>query len=247
MTPQLQLDPRIARLFAEGPIATPLAELDGGTFLMGSELRSNERPVRQVSIGPFAVALVPVSNAEFTAFIEATGYERLPFLDDERFNAPDHPAVGVSWHDAVAYCHWLSELTGRGCRLPTEAEREFAARGALEGALYPWGDEPWSEGAYAPGAAGMDRPPPIGSSPPNGFGLFHMGDSVHEWCSDWYSRGGYDGLPASNPTGVPEGDRRASRGGSWRHRVKVSRIAARSSLGPERRYNDYGMRVYASI
>jgi formylglycine-generating enzyme required for sulfatase activity len=74
-----------------------------------------------------------------------------------------------------------------------------------------------------------------------------MGDNVHEWCSDWYSRTGYEGLPALNPTGVEDGDRRASRGGSWRHRVKVSRIAARSSLAPNRRYNDYGMRVYASI
>lgn len=247
MTTNAQTDARIARLIADGPVATPFVELDGGSFLMGSELRADEQPMREVSVGPFSVALVPVSNREFEAFIEATGYERLPFLDDERFNAPDRPAVGVNWYDAVAYCEWLSQLSGRPCRLPTEAEREFAARGGLVDALYPWGNEPWSEGPYALGAAGMDRPPPIGSSPPNGFGLFHLGDSVHEWCSDWYSRAGYGGLAASNPTGVVEGERRASRGGSWRHRVKVSRISARSSLAPDRRYNDYGMRVYASI
>ena len=243
----MSTDPRITRLKAEGPAATPLIALAGGTFRMGSQQRADEGPVRDVTVAPFAVALLPVSNREFDAFVEATGHEALPFLDDERFNDPDRPAVGVNWHDAAAYCEWLGALIGRHCRLPTEAEREFAARGDRAGVRYPWGDEPWSEGEHTFGAAGMDRPTVIGSSPPNGFGLFHMGDSVHEWCSDWYSREGYRGLPASNPTGVSDGGRRASRGGSWRHRVKVSRIAARSSLDPDRRYNDYGMRVYASI
>lgn len=243
----MSADARISQLFAEGPTATPFVQLDGGTFLMGSELRADEGPVHEVTVAPFAAALTPVSNLEFRAFIDASGYEALPFLNDERFNAPGQPAVGVSWDDANAYCAWLTELLDRDCRLPTEAEREFAARGGVEDVLYPWGDEPWSTGAYAFGAAGTDRPVPIGSAPPNGFGLFHMGDNVHEWCSDWYARAGYDGLPALDPTGVESGERRASRGGSWRHRVKVSRIAARSSLAPERRYNDYGMRVYASI
>ncbi|MEX2372672.1 MAG: SUMF1/EgtB/PvdO family nonheme iron enzyme, partial [Dehalococcoidia bacterium] len=152
--------------------------------------------------------------------------------------------------DASEYCAWLSDVLGRLCRLPTEAEREFAARGGLAGALYPWGDAPWTEGPFAPGAAGTDRPLPVGSTPPNGYGLFHMGENVHEWCSDWYDRAGYpvpEGAPSPlvDPRGVADGTRRASRGGSWRHRVKVSRSAARSSLGPEQRYNDYGMRVYA--
>lgn len=239
-------DARITRLLADGPVATPFVELAGGAFCMGSTLRADEGPVREVRVAPFAVALTPVSNREFEAFREATGHEPLPFLEDDRFNQPDQPVVGVNWHDALAYSAWLSEVVTQECRLPTEAEREFAARGDLLDALYPWGDEPWIEGAYAPGAAGMDRPPRIGSSPPNGFGLLHMGDSVHEWCSDWYAKDGYAGLPAVDPAGVPEGARRASRGGSWRHRVKVSRISARSSLDPDRRYNDYGMRVYAS-
>jgi sulfatase modifying factor 1 len=243
----MTVDPCITRVLTEGPAAATFIELPGGTFRMGSDRRADELPVRDVTVGPFAVALTPVSNVEFRAFIDATGYEMLPFLEDERFNAPEQPVVGVSWHDAVAYCDWLSGIVGRDCRLPTEAEREYAARGGLEGALYPWGDEPWTDGPYALGAEGTDRPVPIGSRPPNGFGLYHMGDNVHEWCSDWYARSGYEGLPDVNPTGVAEGVRRASRGGSWRHRVKVSRIAARSSLDPARRYNDYGMRVYASV
>lgn len=238
-------DPRIQRILADGPAATTFVELPGGTFAMGSPQRADELPVHRVTVGPFAVALTPVSNAEWARFLADTDREPLPFWDDERFNRPERPVVGVNWFDAVDYCAWLGDLVGRACRLPTEAEREYAARGGVADVLFPWGDEPWSEGVHAFGAAGMDRPQPIGSSPPNGFGLYHMGDNVHEWCSDWYRPDAYASAPPLNPQGPPDGERRASRGGSWRHRVKVSRIAARSSLDPGRRYNDYGMRVYA--
>ncbi len=238
-------DPRIARVLADGPRATTFVELPGGTFTMGSLLRADEQPIRRVTVGAFAVSLTPVSNAEWARFVTATGRDPLPFAADERFNRPECPVVGVNWFDAVDYCAWLGEQLGRTCRLPTEAEREYAARGGIPGVLFPWGDEPWDEGVYAFGAAGMDRPQPIGSSPANGFGLYHMGDNVHEWCSDWYRPDAYADAPARDPQGTPDGERRASRGGSWRHRIKVSRIAARSSLDPGRRYNDYGMRVYA--
>jgi formylglycine-generating enzyme required for sulfatase activity len=134
-------------------------------------------------------------------------------------------------------------LLGRRCRLPTEAEREYAALGGLAVPQpYPWGAEPWVEGLFAP-SGGMDRPIPIGSTQPNGYGLYHMCENVHEWCSDWY--GPYEAGNAVDPSGPAEGERRASRGGSWRHYIKVNRIQARSSLDPGRRYNDYGFRVYA--
>jgi formylglycine-generating enzyme required for sulfatase activity len=227
------------------PGATLFRPLPGGRFEMGSLVRPDEQPIHQVTIGPFEVAVAPVSNAQFAAFLDATRHEPPRFWDDDVFNAPTQPVVGVSWFDAVDYCTWLSELLGRSCRLPSEAEREYAARGGLEGAIYPWGDTPWTEGPFAPGARGTDRPLPIGSTPPNGFGLYHMGENVHEWCLDWYDPRGYVDGEAASP-GEPEGaNRRASRGGSWRHHIKVSRIAARSSLAPDRRYNDYGMRVYA--
>ena len=235
----------IERLLVEGAIATCWVELPGGRFTMGSDRRADEQPIHEETVGPFAASLLPVTNLEWTAFSMAMGHEALPWADDARFNTPAQPVVGVSWFDAVAYCAWLSELLGRRCRLPTETEREYAARGGVAEVLYPWGDEPWSEGLYAFGAAGMDRPPPVGSSPPNGFGLYHMADSVHEWCSDWYAKDAYAAAAVGAPGGPSEGMRKTSRGGSWRHRVKVARIAARSSLAPERRYNDYGMRVYS--
>ena len=244
-------DERIARLLREGPAATPFVELPGGRFTMGSHARPDEQPLRLVHVHPFAVAITPVTNAEYARFLEATGHGPPGCWDDPRFTAPACPVVGVSWFDAADYCVWLGGMIGRVCRLPTEAEREYAARGGVEGVAYPWGDEPWAAGVHAFGAAGGDRPHPAGSTPPNGYGLYHMADNVHEWCSDWYAPDGYaretapPGEPVDDPRGPAEGERRASRGGSWRHRIKVARIAARSSLAPERRYNDYGMRVYA--
>lgn len=230
------------------PEATPFVTLPGGTFAMGATVRPDEQPVHEVTIGAFAVAVLPVSNAQYRRYLEATGYEAPPFWDDPRFHDPLQPVVGISWFDTVAYCAWLSERVGRRCRLPSEAEREFAARGGCT-TRYPWGDDPLSEGPFAFGAAGTDRPLPIGSVPPNGYGLYHMAENVHEWCSDWYDPRGYGAATAGDALDRAPGTqaRRASRGGSWRHRVKVSRIAARSSLAPDRRYNDYGLRVYADV
>ncbi len=248
VTPKpLPLDPRISKLLAEGPAATVFVPVPAGEFVLGSHERADEQPLRRVRVRPIEASLVPVTNAEYAQYLDVTGHEAPMFWADTRFNVPDCPVVGISWYEAMDYCVWLSTLLGRPCRLPTEAEREWAARGGAE-TRYPWGDEPWTDGVHGIGAAGGDRPHPVGTTPANGYGLFHMGDNVHEWCSDWYSPRAYDsfeGEPAESPQYLEETTRRASRGGSWRHHVKVSRVAARSSLGPNLQYNDYGFRVYA--
>jgi formylglycine-generating enzyme required for sulfatase activity len=78
---------------------------------------------------------------------------------------------------------------------------------------------------------------------PNAYGLYNIGDNVHEWCADWYDAAYYVVSPERNPRGPLAGTRRASRGGSWRHHIKVTRTAARSSIPPEFKYADYGFRV----
>ena len=159
----------------------------------------------------------------------------------------NQPVVGVSWDDAAAYCQWLSEKTERLFRLPTEAEWERAARGEKEGALFPWGNEPPSEKYFIGCDPQTGGPAKVGVNEPNDFGLFDMSENVHEWCADYYDYNYYRYSPARNPPGPSSGQRRASRGGSWRHRIKFSRCAARSSLPPSFKYADYGFRIALTI
>ena len=215
--------------------------------MMGCETgQDNEKPVHRVWTDEFQIASCQVTNAEYARFVGSGGSAAPPFWSDAAFSQAGQAVVGVSWHDAVRYCEWLAAATGKGFRLPTEAEWERAARVGLEGALFPWGDAaPQSLPEYAERCAGFwaRGPEPVGGGEPNGFGLYNMCDNVHEWCSDWYSPGYYAVSPERNPRGPESGERRAARGGSWRHHIKMSRCAARSSIPPEFRYADYGFRV----
>jgi formylglycine-generating enzyme required for sulfatase activity len=145
----------------------------------------------------------------------------------------NHPVVHVAWEDAVAYAEW------GGKRLPTEAEWEFAARGALEGKPFSWGDEFRPDGAYMANtfqgrfpngdtsADGFAAPAPVGSFPPNGYGLHDTIGNVWEWCADWYRpdahRAHRRGEVALNPRGPAAGHDpaqpfqpvRATKGGSF--------------------------------
>ena len=210
---------------------------------MGSEAgQDNERPVHRVWIDSFQLASCQVTNAEYGRFLTATGGLPPPFWGQANFDGPGLPVVAVSWFEAVNYCEWLSAETGRKYRLPTEAEWERAARGGVEGKLFPWGDEPPnSRPDYA--ERWKLGPEPVGRYAPNGFGVYDISENVHEWCSDWFQADYYASSPERNPRGPESGQRRASRGGSWRHHIKISRCAARSSIPPEFQYADYGFRV----
>jgi formylglycine-generating enzyme required for sulfatase activity len=225
------------------PVEPQLVSIPAGCFWMGSEAgQDNERPVHRVWVDEFRLASCQVSNSAYSQFLRAAEATAPPFWHDPSFNHPQQPAVGVSWHEAASYCDWLSRGTGRRYRLPTEAEWERAARGGVENKLYPWGDAPpqslpdyekrWKEG-----------PEPVAQYAPNAFGLYDICENVHEWCSDWYQADYYAVAPGRNPAGPDQGERRGSRGGSWRHHIKASRCAARSSIPPDFHYADYGFRV----
>jgi sulfatase modifying factor 1 len=224
-----------------------LVRIPEGWFAMGCATgRDDEKPVHRVWVDAFELAIYQVTNAEYAEFLSATAAASPPFWNSENFNHPQMPVAAVSWHEANRYCEWLSSTTGKKFRLPTEAEWERAARGGLEGQLYPWGDAPpeqvpdyqkrWRSG-----------PEPVGLYAPNPYGLYNLGDNVHEWCADWYDADFYAVSSERNPQGPPTGSRRASRGGSWRHHIKVTRTAARSSIPPEFQYADYGFRVARTL
>ena len=220
-----------------------LIPIPGGEFLMGQAVgRDEERPVHRVSVAAFHLGRCQVTNAEYDAFRHATGRAMTPFREQPDFALPSQPVVGVSWFDAVAYCDWLKAESGLHFRLPTEAEWERAARGGAEQCLYPWGNQPVFERPdYR--ARWTRAPEPVATAAPNAYELYDMCENVHEWCADWYDPGYYAVSPAANPAGPPTGTRRASRGGAWRHHIKIARCAARSSIPPEFQYADYGFRV----
>ena len=214
---------------------------------MGSEAGQDcERPVHRVWVDGFLLASRQLTNAEYERFLRATGSEPPRFWNETNFNHPQQPVAGVSWLEASRYCEWLNFETGRVYRLPTEAEWERAARAGAEQRQFPWGDEPpqslpdyekrWRTG-----------PEPVAQYSPNAFGLYDICDNVHEWCHDWYDPNYYASSTERNPRGPVDGQRKSSRGGSWRHHVKVARCSARSSIPPEFQYADYGFRVACDL
>lgn len=165
--------------------------------------------------------------------------------------AEDHPVVHVSHHDALAYCAWADRA------LPTEAQWEYAARGGLDGARYPWGDtHPTPDqvrifpGDFPGSPTGPVGTIPAKSLPPNGFGLHQPAGNVWEWCADRFSPRYYRRSPTHDPTGPDRGTAHVLRGGS--HLCHDSycyryRVAARSHNTPDSTASNIGFRTVARV
>ena len=221
-----------------------MSAIRAGEFCMGSaDGAANETPAHRVWVDGFSIARYPVSRREYTLFIEASGHPPPRFWEAAQFQHPDQPVAGPSWNDAMAYCKWLGDVSGKPYRLPTEAEREKAARGALENCDYPWGNELPSDHK-----GGRETPlDVVGTEGPNHYGLYDMAAGVHEWCADYYDPSYYLDSPYRNPLGPETGVRRVARGGSWRHVIRFARCAARSSLPPDKEFSDFGFRYALSL
>lgn len=216
-----------------------------GYFQMGSDGEGfeDEKPSHLVYTAGFFIDKYEVSNAQYEEFVKAIGHPRPRYWDDERFNKPDHPVVGVSWLDAVAYATWKNR------RLPTEAEWEKTARGG-DARIFPWGGK-FDKGVFfffanVFGADdGFSYTAPVnyhqgGASP---YGALNMAGNVWEWCVDWYDKDYYRFGPEMNPAGPESGKARILRGGSWVNDIDGVRSTRRAHNDPDVRNDMYGFRT----
>ena len=227
-----------------------MVEIQGGAFAMGVGAGEADRylaffgtqrlaflepsmPRHEVVVADFYLDRHEVTNRQFQEFLRAR-----PEWSRERMSAGQHngeylanwldgsypegqgdfPVTHITWHAAAAYAAWA------GKRLPTEAEWEYAARGGLDNAAYPWGDDSADPSRTNSAASGLGRPQPVGSYEPNAYGLFDMAGNVWEYCYDPW-RDSYADGPGTSPQEVSEQTRlgaylreegrRVIRGGSW--------------------------------
>jgi sulfatase modifying factor 1 len=256
------------------------ADIPAGTFTMGSPVteinRETDEIPHQVTLSAFKMSKYEITVRQFKAFVDATGYitdaekgtgdvsgsERwgdkgLEFVagwnwkcDTKGQLRPEaeynNPVIHVSWNDAVAFAKWM------GCRLPTEAEWEYACRAgtttpfntgnnltdsqANYNGNYPYNNN--QTGKY------RENTMPVGSFSPNAWGLYNMHGNVWEWCNDWY--GEYPTVAQINPTGPETGSLRVGRGGCWRWHAMYTRSAARFNDNPDHRFYNSGFRLVSS-
>jgi formylglycine-generating enzyme len=235
----------------------------------------DERPTHRVFLDGYYISACAITNEQYAMFVHDTGYpvpavRELPRMVTPSHEAsfreiaasftwrngspPDdrtrHPVTLVGYHDAAAYCAWLSRTIGQIVRLPTEAEWERAARGGVESRRYPWGDDiDPSRANFLPDVElkKLHATQPVGSYPPNGFELFDMSGNVWEWVSDWYRADSYRDTESVNPQGPSAGALRIVRGGSWvTHDVAQLRCAHRHRVPADTYAYSIGFRVVYS-
>jgi serine/threonine-protein kinase len=213
-----------------------------GKFLMGSpdgEGADDEHPQHTVYLDAFWIDRTEVTDAMYEKCVDDDACQPAKDYGSD-FTGSNQPVVGVSWNDANAYCQWA------GCRLPSEAEWEKAARGT-DGRTYPWGnDVPDCDRAQFSGCAGGSitvGSKPTGVSP---YGTLDMAGNVWEWVGDWYNSDYYSQSPSRNPTGPKTGDYRVLRGGSWSRSQFYVRSARRYGNFPGTRDDFIGFRCALS-
>lgn len=224
-----------------------MVNIPAGTFIMGDTQFPNETPLHEVFLPNYQISRYPITNYEYWIFIQETNATQPRHWEKNNYpkEQGNHPVVYVSWHDASAYCKWLSQKTGKPYRLATEAEWEKAARGG-DGKNWPWGNE-WIDGNCNANAKNLDATTtPIGQFSPSGdsfYGIADMAGNVWEWCNSSYLPYPYqvnDGREAAG-----SGDR-ILRGGCFSSNPQETRGAYRFNRLPNSRDRNVGFRVVLS-
>ena len=223
-----------------------MVDIPAGSFIMGGEGNGSdydEVPAHKVIISKgFRISATEITNRQFERFRpdhkDLRGRDGFSTGDDEA-------VVFVSYHDAEEYCRWLSRMTGRQFRLPTEAEWEYACRAGTTTA-FSTGEALPKEMMKNQRTERELKPVSlkVGQSRPNPFGLYDMHGNVEEWCLDWY--GGYRGKEEKDPAGPSKGIYRVTRGGSHNTPSRYLRSASRSAAIPEDKHTQIGFRIVES-
>ncbi|KAK1671244.1 C-type lectin protein [Colletotrichum godetiae] len=242
---------------------TGLAVVPAGSFLIGSESHPNSQPLNRISLERFRIGLYPVTNRDYHTFVRDTSRDWMSpdGADPERSNAP---ATDLTWHDARAYCQWLTERwreenkinSNEHVRLPSEPEWERAARGdqgetGTEGLIFPWGTN-WEEDAGNGDETGFNKTCAVGLFPKgrSPYGCYDMAGHVWEWCSTLW------GEDMATPTfqypwrddgrestDAPDHVRRVLRGGCFSSPELKANCTYRGSLEPTGFWRGNGFRV----
>ncbi|MGH7493158.1 MAG: SUMF1/EgtB/PvdO family nonheme iron enzyme [bacterium] len=224
------------------------ADIKGGEFKMGGNEYENEQPVHPVKISPFRLGRYAVTVGQYQRFdpdhkkLNMNAYEE-SFKDDAQ------PVINVSWYDAYIFCKWA------GGRLPTEAEWEYACRAGTTTPFNTGGNLTTEQANYDgnypykknPKGKYLEKTTPVGSYPPNAWGLYDMHGNVYEWCLDWYDKKYYEVCKTQgiveNPKGPETGSSRVLRGGSWGSYARFCRSAYRNYRSPADRDFNLGFRL----
>ncbi len=216
------------------PIPIEWAEIPAGTFMMGSpaneaDRRGNETQ-HQVTLSAFFMSKYAITFELYDAYCDEMGLEK---PDDAGWGRKKHPVINVSWYDANCFARWI------GCRLPTEAEWEYACRAGTT--------TPFNTGSKInkhDANIESEKTLPVGLFNPNGWGLYEMHGNVWEWCADWF--GDYSIKSQTNPQGPSNGSERVLRGGCWNRYADYCRSANRDNSAPDDRFRSVGFRLISS-
>ena len=238
--------------FSHQTITDKMTFVQGGTFNMGAEtLMPDERPVHQVTVSSFLISRTEVTQEEWMAVMGG---------NPSHFQNKAYPVEMITWYDAINFTNKLSVMEGlepvysfqggqvvwdrtkNGYRLPTEAEWEFAARGGIRTMNYLYsGSNDVSDVAQHTGNVKDDLNKPVASLKPNELGLYDMSGNVYEWVWDWKAEFTED--HQTDPSGKPNGEQKAVRGGSAFCAAYSNRISWRNSYEPGTREYYIGLRV----
>lgn len=227
----------------------------GGEFMMGCDKKkrdcnNDELPVHKIILDDFYISKYEITFSQYDLFCKKTGKEK---VKDFGWGRKNRPVVYVNWFDAQEFCKWLSEVSGKEYRLPTEAEWEYAAKGGRKskGFIYAGSNKAKDVAFYLPDnhprndSISYLKTQIVGQKKPNELGLYDMSGNVWEWCADGYKKDYYKKSPLVNPKS--DGFAKSARGGGWQNKKSYCLVSNRDSDHPKVRDSDLGFRIVRVI